>query len=48
MNLVLHRLAICEVHYQLNGPPPYQHMCHTVPLEKGWKQVVRVVPEHAQ
>jgi len=44
-NLILHRLTICAVHYQLNGPPPYEHMSRTVPLKAGWKQVVHVVPD---
>ncbi len=43
-NLVLHRLAICEVHYRLNGPPPYDEMRDTVPGGDGWKEVVRLVP----
>jgi hypothetical protein len=43
-NLVLHRLAICEVHYKLNGPPPYDEMRDTVPGGDGWKEVVRLVP----
>jgi hypothetical protein len=45
-NLLLHRLTICEVHYELNGPPPYQHTRQSIPLKDGWKQVVRVVPQH--
>lgn len=43
-NLLLHRLAICEVHYRLNGPPPYDEMRDTVPGGDGWKEVVRLVP----
>jgi hypothetical protein len=45
-NLVLHRLAICEVHYRLNGPPPYEQVRDTVPGGDGWREVVRLVPEH--
>jgi hypothetical protein len=44
-NLVNHRLSICEAHFLLNGPPPYEYMEKTVPLRPGWKQVVRLVPE---
>lgn len=44
-NLILHRFAICEVHYKLNGPPPYEYMSNTVPIEKGWRSVVHLVPE---
>ena len=44
-NLVSHRLSICSIHYQLNGPPPYEYMCDTVPLGPGWRQVVRIVPD---
>ncbi|HEX3910178.1 MAG TPA: hypothetical protein VHW67_05695 [Solirubrobacteraceae bacterium] len=43
-NLILHRLAICEMHYRLNGPPPYEHMKETVSIGKGWRPVVRLVP----
>lgn len=44
-NLILHRFAICETHYQLNGPPPYEHMSATVPVGKGWRPVVHLVPD---
>lgn len=45
--LASRRLMICETHYSLNGPPPYELMKDTVPLGPGWKQVVRIVPETA-
>jgi hypothetical protein len=44
-NLVLHRLTICETHYRLNGPPPYDEMRDTVSGGDSWRQVVRLVPE---
>jgi hypothetical protein len=44
--LASRRLTICETHYSLNGPPPYEHTKNTVPLAPGWKQVVQVVPEN--
>jgi hypothetical protein len=47
-NLVLHRLAICETHYRLNGPPPHEQMRDTVPGGDGWKRVVRLVPEYSR
>jgi hypothetical protein len=40
------RLGICETHYFLNGPPPYEQMKDTIPLGPGWKQVVRIVPDN--
>jgi hypothetical protein len=47
VKLVGRRLGICETHYNLNGPPPYELMKETVPLGRGWKQVVHIVPETA-
>jgi hypothetical protein len=47
-NLIGHRLTLCETHYDLNGPPPYECMAQTLPLGSGWKQVIRVVPEKAR
>jgi hypothetical protein len=43
-NLISHRLGLCEQHYALNGPPPYEHMKDTVPLGPGWEGVTRIVP----
>jgi hypothetical protein len=37
VNLICHRLGICEIHYLLNGPPPYEYMRDTVPFGPGWK-----------
>jgi hypothetical protein len=47
-NLISHRLAVCEGHYAINGPPPYEQMKDTLPLGPGWTQVVRIVPEKPQ
>jgi hypothetical protein len=44
-NQIGRRLSICEEHYDRNGPPPYEYMCHTVPIGPGWKQLSRLVPE---
>ncbi len=46
--LASRRLGICEGHYGLNGPPPYELMRVTVPLGPGWEQVVRVVPKQSE
>jgi|ERR1700722_17005507 len=46
VNLIIHRLGICENHYDHNGPPPYEYVKDTVPFGPGWKQVVRIVPDN--
>lgn len=45
MALLSQRMSLCEEHYGLNGPPPYEVMKDTVALEPGWKQIVHVVPD---
>lgn len=44
VNLALHRLAICEAHYELNGPPPYDCVKKTIGGHSGWRHVMRAVP----
>lgn len=44
-NLIHRRLAICQTHYGLNGPPPYDCVRQTIPEGSGWKRVVRLVPD---
>jgi hypothetical protein len=46
--LISHRLCICAVHYDLNGPPEYERMRDTVSLRPGWKQIVTIVPESTE
>jgi hypothetical protein len=46
-NLILHRLDICDMHYRLNGPPPYECMKDTVAIGAGWRPVVRLVPDRS-
>jgi hypothetical protein len=42
-------MRICEVHYDLNGPPPYEFMRETVPSPgPEWSQMVRIVPRKAR
>ncbi len=42
--LIHQRLGICQEHYALNGPPPYECVRHTIPANRGWRRVVRLVP----
>jgi hypothetical protein len=44
-NLPGRRLSICDTHYDLNGPPPYEHMSNTIPEGPGWRRVTHLVPE---
>lgn len=43
--LIHERLRICETYYGLNGPPPYEHVRHTIPGGQGWRSVMHLVPD---
>jgi hypothetical protein len=42
--LIHRRISICQTHYKLNGPPPYECVRQTLPPEPGWREVLRLVP----
>lgn len=42
------RINICQAHYALNGPPPYEYVNDTVAPAPGWKLVARLVPDGSQ
>jgi hypothetical protein len=39
------RLGTCETYYEVNGPPPYECVQRTVAGHRGWKKMVRLLPE---
>jgi hypothetical protein len=43
--LIHRRISICQTHYKLNGPPPHECVCQTLPPELGWREVLRLVPQ---
>ena len=44
-DLIHQRLSICQTYYGLNGPPPYECVRATIPMQSGWKAVSRLVPD---
>jgi hypothetical protein len=39
------RISICQAHYALNGPPPYEYVKDTITPGPGWTLVARLVPD---
>jgi len=44
-SLIDQRISICQAHYSLNGPPPYECVAHTITPGPGWKRVTHLVPD---
>jgi hypothetical protein len=47
-NLIHYRLSICQTHYTLNGPPPYECVHQTIPGGSGWRPVIRLIPDNGR